>query len=78
MPMNWAMSLVSALAACRSGASLRQGGHQEPQTLITTTLPAIVLRGQRLAAAERRSGDRRQRLALVRRDQGQPLPATSG
>ena len=26
-------------AACRSGASLRHGGHHEPQTLRTTTLP---------------------------------------
>ena len=40
MPMNWDTAAVSTLAACRSGASLRHGGHHEPQTLITTTLPA--------------------------------------
>ena len=40
MPMNWALSLVSWLAACSAGASSRHGGHQDPQMLSTITLPA--------------------------------------
>ena len=40
IPTNCASALVATLAACRSLASARQGGHQEPQTLITRTLPA--------------------------------------